>query len=80
LVVCVGRHGGGGHRLPLAGEQFVGLVAEHFAEVSEGGVDFGDPRCGEGTEREPGDGGRRFVASAPVEKSGEYGRRTADRR
>ena len=24
LVVCVGRHGGGGHRLTLAGERFVG--------------------------------------------------------
>ena len=24
LVVCVGHHGGGGHRLTLAGERFVG--------------------------------------------------------
>ena len=31
----------------------------------------GDRHCGEGTERETGDGGRRFVASEPVEKSGE---------
>jgi hypothetical protein len=28
LVVCVGRHLGGGHRLTLVGERFVGLVAE----------------------------------------------------
>ena len=26
LVVCVGRHGGGGHRLTLAGERFVGRL------------------------------------------------------
>ena len=31
LVVCVGRHRGGGHRLALAGERFVGLVAEDVA-------------------------------------------------
>ena len=31
LVVCVGHHGGGGHRLTLAGERFVGLVAEDTA-------------------------------------------------
>ena len=31
LVVCVGRHVGGGHRLALAGERFVGLVAEDIA-------------------------------------------------
>ena len=28
LVVGVGRHGGGGHRLTFAGERFVGRVAE----------------------------------------------------
>jgi hypothetical protein len=28
LVVCVGHHRGGGHRLSLAAERFVGLVAE----------------------------------------------------
>ena len=33
-----------------------------------------------GTEREPGDGGRRFVASEPVEKNGEDGQRATDRR
>jgi hypothetical protein len=31
LVVCVRRHGGGGHGLALAGERFVGLVAEDLA-------------------------------------------------
>src|ERR1700758_5285696 len=31
LVVGVRRHGGGGHRLTLAGERFVGLVAEDIA-------------------------------------------------
>jgi len=30
LVVCVGRHRGGGHRFALAGERFVDLVAENF--------------------------------------------------
>ena len=77
LVVCVGRHLGGGHRLTLAGERFVGLVAEDIAEVSDRGVDFGDPRCGEGVERETGDGGRRFVASEPVEKRARTARAVA---
>ena len=31
LVVCVRRHGGGGHRSALASERFVGLVAEDIA-------------------------------------------------
>ena len=79
-VVCVGRHGGGGHCLALAGERFVGRVAEDIAEVSNRGGDFGDPRCGDGTACEAGDGGRRFVASEPVENSGEDGQRDADRR
>jgi hypothetical protein len=35
LVVCVGRHGGGGHRPALAGERFVGLVAEDIAEMGD---------------------------------------------
>ena len=25
LVVCIGHHGGGGHRFALAGERFIGL-------------------------------------------------------
>ena len=68
LVVCVGRHVGGGHRFALAGERFVGLVAEDIAEVGDRGGDFGEPRCGERTERESGDGGRWFIASEPVEE------------
>ncbi len=39
----------------------------------------GTPAADERTEREPGDGGRRFVASEPVEKNGEDGQRDADR-
>ena len=38
LVVCVGRHGGGGHRLTLAGERFVGRLTEDIAEVGDRGV------------------------------------------
>jgi hypothetical protein len=77
LVVCVHHHGGGGHRLALAGERFVGRLTEDVAEVGDRGGDFGDPRCGEGTEGEAGDGGRRFAASEPVEKSGEPRQRAA---
>ena len=40
LVVCVGHHVGGGHRLALAGQRFVGLVAEDMAEMSDRGVEF----------------------------------------
>ena len=40
LVVGVGHHRGGGHRLTLAGERFVGLVAEDFAEVGDRRVDW----------------------------------------
>ena len=77
LVVGVGRHGGGGHRLTLAGERFVGLLAEDVAEVGDGGGELGVRCRGEGTEGEASDGGRRFVASEPVEKSGEDGQRRA---
>ena len=38
LVVGVGHHRGGGHRLTLAGERFVALAAKHVAQV-------GDPYC-----------------------------------
>ena len=48
LVVGVGHHGGGGHRLTLAGERFVGLVAEDIAEVGDRGAEFGEGRCGRG--------------------------------
>ena len=39
LVVCVGRDGGGGHRLTIAGERFVGLVPEHIAKLSNRGAE-----------------------------------------
>jgi hypothetical protein len=43
LVVGVRHHRGGGHRLALAGEGFVGLVAEDIAEVGNRGVMSGTP-------------------------------------
>ena len=48
--------------------------------MGDNGGDFGDPPRGDGTERESGDGGRRFVASEPVEKNSEARQRDADRR
>jgi hypothetical protein len=36
LVVGVARHGGGGHRLIVAGERFVGRLAEDIAVVISG--------------------------------------------
>jgi len=71
LVVWVGHHGGGVIVARLAGERFVGLAAEDIAWVGDRGGDFQDRRCGEGVSAEPGDGGRRFLASEPVEKNGE---------
>ena len=74
MVVGVGHHFGGGHGLALAGERFVGLVAECLAEVGDRGAEFGDPRRGEGVEgieRETGNGGRRFRVSEPIEITGE---------
>ena len=41
-------------------------------------VIFGDGRRGEGAEGEPGDGGRWFIASEPVEKGGEDSQRAKD--
>src|ERR1700733_3175324 len=41
LVVCVGNHGGGGHRLTLVGERFVSLVAEHIAQMGDRGGELG---------------------------------------
>jgi hypothetical protein len=73
LVVGVGRHGGGGHRLTLAGERFIGLVAEDIAEVGDRGVDLGEGRAGEGVDSKAGDCGRRFVASESVGKGAEDG-------
>ena len=53
LVVCVGYHGGGGHRLALAGKRFVGLVAEDVAEVRDRGVDLGQGRAVNGSTANP---------------------------
>jgi hypothetical protein len=44
------------------------LVAEDIAEVGNRGAEL-RKRCGQGTERGTGDGGRRFRAAEPVEKS-----------
>jgi hypothetical protein len=41
LVVCVGHHRGRRHSLALAGQWFVGLIAEDIAEVGDRGVDVG---------------------------------------
>ncbi len=44
LVVRVRHYLGGGHRFALAGERFVGRLAEHIAEVGDRVGDFGGPR------------------------------------
>jgi len=44
LVVCVRHHLGGGHRSALAGQRFVGLVAEDIAEMGDRGADVGEER------------------------------------
>jgi hypothetical protein len=59
---------GGGHRLTLAGERYVDRVAEDIADVGDRRLEFGEGHCGKGTERETGDGRRRFVVSEPVQK------------
>jgi hypothetical protein len=65
LVVCVGRHLGGGHCFTRAGERFVGRVAEDIAKVDDRCAEFGRARCGYGMDGcEPGDRGRRFNASS----------------
>jgi hypothetical protein len=64
LVVCVSRHGDGSHRLTLAGERFVGRLAEDVAEVGDRGAELRNPRCSHGSDRIAGDGGGRFVPSA----------------
>jgi len=71
LVVGVCHHRGGGHRLTLAGERFIGRLTEDIAQVCDRGVDLGERPCGEGTERETCYDGRRFMSSEPVEKSRE---------
>ena len=48
LVVRVVRHGGGRHRLALAGERLVGRLTEHIAEVSNRGAELcHDGKCSE---------------------------------
>jgi hypothetical protein len=47
--------------------RFMGLVAEDVAEVGDRGVEYGERRRGDGPEREPDYGGRRFVATEPIE-------------
>ena len=71
LVVCVGHHFRGGHRFAIVGERFVGLVADDFTQVGDRGVELG-VSFGERGEGETGDGGRRFVASQPVQNDSEF--------
>src|ERR1700755_1531235 len=68
LVVGVGHHRGGGHRLALASERFVGRLAEHIAQVGDRRAEFGERRRGEGTECETDNGGPWFEASEAVEE------------
>jgi hypothetical protein len=75
LVICVLHHLGGGHRLALAGERFVGLVAEHIAEVGDRGVDLRKNRPRIRAGGDPADGGGGFVVPQPVQEGGEYGQR-----
>jgi hypothetical protein len=42
--------------------------------VGDGSVHLGEGRCREGAEGAPGDGGRRFVASEPVERAARIAR------
>ena len=71
LVVCVRHHDGGGHRLTLAGERFVGRLAEQIAQMGDRGAELGNPQRGERIERETGDGGRRLVTSQLIQGRGE---------
>ena len=75
LVVCVGRHRDGGHRLALAGERFIRLVAEDIAEAGDHGAELRDCDCGHGIGRETGDGGRLFMSCEPMEKYCEHSQR-----
>jgi hypothetical protein len=53
LAVGVGHHRGGGHRLALEGERFVGRLAEDIAEVGDRGGDFGTPVTARGLSANP---------------------------
>jgi hypothetical protein len=52
LVVCV-RHHGGGHRLTLAGERFVGRLTEDLTQVGDRGAELGDPTAARGLRANP---------------------------
>ena len=80
LVVCVGHHFGGGHRLTLAAERFVGLVAEDLAQVCDGNVHLRSDRPSVGRGGESTYGGGRFAVSEPVEQYGRDGQRVAAER
>jgi hypothetical protein len=75
LVVCVGHYLGSGHGFALAGERFVGLVAEDIAQVRDRSAQFGLLRHGERVEPETADGGCRLVAAHPVKncREGSHG-------
>ena len=53
LVVGVRHDLGGGHRLTLAGERFVGRLAEDIAEVVDRGAELWQGRCGQGWTAKP---------------------------
>jgi hypothetical protein len=53
LVVGVGHHLGGGHRLALVGERFVGRLTEDVAQVGDRGGDFGKALCRKGLMANP---------------------------
>ena len=53
LVVCVRHYFGGGHHFALAGERFVGLVAEDIAEVGDRRVDLRERSAARGLSAKP---------------------------
>jgi hypothetical protein len=65
---------GGRHCSTVTGERFVGLVAEDIAQVIYRGAELGKRRHCIGTETdcETDDGGRRFIASDPIEEDCEH--------
>ena len=71
LVECVPCDGRSGHHFALAGERFVGRVAQDITQVGDRSLDLGECRRGDGANRVTGDGGRRFVVSEPVQEGGE---------
>jgi hypothetical protein len=51
----------------IEGHRCARRTAGVFDVMGDRGVDYGERRRGDGTEREPDYGGRRFVATEPVE-------------